>query len=421
MFFDEAKIFVASGKGGDGIVHFRKEKYIPRGGPDGGDGGKGGDIVIRVEPTMNTLSAFRRQRHFRAEDGKKGGGNDKFGRYGQDLIIAVPPGTVIRDSETGQLLGDLVNEDQQLIVCEGGRGGRGNARFATSRNQAPRMAEKGAPAQERWLELELRLIADIGVVGVPNAGKSTFLSVVTNAKPKIADYPFTTLQPNLGVADLDEHNSIILADIPGLIEGAHQGAGLGTAFLRHIQRTRILIHLIDGNSTDPLADFSQVNAEMALFDEDLGGKPQIVAINKVDIPQVRERLDDLMAMFKTHGFTPYKLSALTGEGARELLYAAARELERAEPVEPTDEELPTYSLGEDEIPFVISREPDGAWRISGKAVEQAALMTYWEYDEAVVRFQRMLERLGVEAALNEAGIESGDTVRIGEHELEWVT
>lgn len=418
-FLDEVTIEVASGRGGNGIVHFRREKFVPRGGPDGGDGGRGGDVILEVDPRLNTLAPFRRKRRFRAEDGRPGGGSNKTGRSGSDLVVKVPPGTQVRDAANGHVLADLVHPGQQLVVCKGGRGGRGNARFATSRNQAPRMAEKGEPGQERRLELELRLIADIGIIGVPNAGKSTFLSRVTHAKPKIADYPFTTLIPNLGVADLDEETSLVLADIPGLVEGAHEGVGLGTAFLRHVQRTRVLIHLLDGLSKDPLADYSQINTELALFDPNLGAKPQIVAINKVDLPEVRESIPKLKKRFKALGHDVLAISALTGEGLRELLYAAARKLVEEGPVAP-EEELPVYRPGPAAGEFTLEREPDGGWRVRGEAIERAAVMTYWEYDEAIRRFQSTLERLGIHDALREAGVKSGDTVRIGEYELEWV-
>jgi GTP-binding protein len=287
MFVDEARIRVTSGKGGDGIVHFRREKYIPFGGPDGGDGGHGGDVIIEVKHTLNTLAAFKHKLTFKAQDGAKGGGNNQTGRSAENLVIHVPPGTLVYVDASGELLGDLVEPGEQLVVCRGGRGGRGNSRFASSRNQAPRTAERGEPGEERNLRLELRLIADVGIIGVPNAGKSTFLAAVSNARPKIAAYPFTTIEPNLGVVMLDNENSLILADIPGLIEGAHQGIGLGHAFLRHIQRTRVLIHLLDGQAENPLLDYAQINSELALFDPDLANKPQVVALNKNDLPEVQ--------------------------------------------------------------------------------------------------------------------------------------
>ncbi|NIS80257.1 MAG: GTPase ObgE [Anaerolineales bacterium] len=419
MFFDEAKIFVASGRGGAGIVHFRREKYVSRGGPDGGDGGKGGDVILEVDAKLNTLSPFRRRIHFRAGEGGRGGGNNKTGRNGKDVIIAVPPGTVVREDETGGLLGDLVHPGQRLVVCQGGRGGRGNARFVSAQNQAPRMAEKGAPGEERWLQLELRLIADVGIIGVPNAGKSTLLAAVTNARPKIASYPFTTLQPNLGVAELDIDTVLVLADIPGLIEGAHEGVGLGSTFLRHIQRTKVLIHLIDGLSADPLADFSQINAELALFDEALTTKPQVIAINKLDLPEVEARWPALEAQFRDRGHQVFPISALAKRGLRELLYQTNQLLEQVEVETVTVQELPLYRPESDATEFEIVREGDESWRVKGKAVERAAEMTYWEYDEAVRRFQQLLERLGVEKALREAGARNGDTVHIGEYELEW--
>ncbi|MGD2162467.1 MAG: GTPase ObgE [Anaerolineales bacterium] len=419
MFVDEARIFVASGKGGDGAVHFRREKYVPRGGPDGGNGGKGGDIIVYVDPKKSTLSMFRRQRHFRAQDGKSGGGSNKTGRSADDVRIPVPPGTIIR-SEGGAIIGDLVQPDQELIVCQGGRGGRGNARYATARNQAPRMAEKGEPGEEKWIELELRLVADVGIIGVPNAGKSTFLAAVTNAKPKIAAYPFTTLAPNLGVVDLDIDVTMVLADIPGLIEGAHEGVGLGFEFLRHIQRTKVLIHLVDGTAPDPVADFSQINTELALFDDRLANKPQVVGINKMDLPHVQERLPELKQQFEELGFQIFEVSALAHQGLKELLWNAYHILQEVEEIRPDEEELPVYRPEPEIEDFAIVRETDGSWRIKGKAVERAADMTYWEYDEAVRRFQGLLEHLGIEEALRQAGIETGDTVKIGEYELEWI-
>ncbi len=419
MFFDEAKIFISSGRGGDGIVHFRREKYVPRGGPDGGDGGAGGDVVLEVDGKLNTLSAFRRASHFKAEAGRRGGGSNQTGRNGKDVVISVPPGTLVREEASGDLLGDLVQDSERLIVAHGGRGGRGNARYATSRNQTPRMAEKGAPGEDRWLLLELRLIADIGIIGVPNAGKSTLLSVVTNAKPKIADYPFTTLAPNLGVARLDDVD-LVLADIPGLIEGAHSGAGLGFDFLRHIQRTRVLIHLIDGFSADPIADYSQINAELALFDENLSGKPQVVAVSKMDLTDVEARWPELEKEFRKLGCREVRaISSINKRGLRELLGSARRALEEVEEQPEVDEELPVYRAEPDSAEFEITQLNDGEWRVKGSAIERAAAITYWEYDEAVRRFQHLLERLGIEAALREAGAEDGDTIHIGEYELEW--
>jgi GTP-binding protein len=417
MYFDEAVIQVRSGDGGDGAVHFRREKYVPRGGPDGGDGGRGGDVILQVDSKLNTLLGFAHKRKFAAENGGKGQGRDMRGKTAPPLFVAVPPGTVVREAATGELLGDLTEAGQVLVVARGGRGGRGNARFATSSNQTPRVAERGAPGEELTLKLELKLIADIGVVGVPNAGKSTFLASVTAAKPKIAPYPFTTLTPNLGVADLGDR-TLILADIPGLIEGAHRGVGLGFDFLRHIQRTRVLIHLLDGAGQDPLADFSQINTELSLFDEAILQKPQIVALNKMDLPEAQERWPQVQAELEKRGYTALAVSAVAQIGVRDLLYLAARTLETA-PIPAAVEDVPVYRPLFDEHDFNISREADGGFRVSGRRIERAARMTYWEFDEAVLRFQRILDALGVKRGLEEAGVKEGDTVRIGEYELEW--
>ncbi|WP_322807002.1 GTPase ObgE [Thermanaerothrix sp.] len=419
MFIDEARIYVRSGKGGDGIVHFHREKYVARGGPDGGDGGRGGDVILEVSPSLNTLVKFRYQRRFIAPDGERGGPNNMTGRSGEDLIIPVPPGTVVYDDDTGELLGDLTEPGQRLIVCRGGRGGRGNARFATPRNQAPRIAEKGEPGQERNLRLELKLIADVGIVGVPNAGKSSFLAAVTNAKPKIADYPFTTLEPNLGVADLDANTSLVLADIPGLVEGAHRGVGLGDAFLRHIQRTKVLIHLLDGLSPDPVADYAQINSELALFDPELTRKPMIVALNKIDLPEVQERWPQIQQALKERGVEATAISALRKIGLQPILWQCA-ELVKQAPAVPVREELPVYRPAADPRAFQVIRLPDGSFKVTGEAVERAAAMTYWEYEESVRRFQKLMETLGVDEALRQAGVQNGDTVFIGDHfELEW--
>ena len=418
MFLDEVEITVASGRGGDGAVHFRREKFVPRGGPDGGNGGRGGHVILEVIPTLNTLTAFRHRRIYRAADGERGGRSDRTGKEADDLTLHVPPGTLVRDAVTGDLLGDLKLPGERLRVCRGGRGGRGNARFANSRNQAPRMAERGEPGSERRLVLELRLIADVGIIGVPNAGKSTLLAALTNARPKIADYPFTTLQPNLGVARLDEDTSVVLADIPGLMEGAHLGIGLGSTFLRHIQRTRALIHLIDGESQDPVADFSQVNAELALFDPRLKARPQVVAVNKIDQPDVLASLPELETRFRQLGVRVLRVSALARTGSVELLRAAVQAMLRAAP-EPEADQVPVYRPDEEATAFRVEAEGQGAWRVRGRAIERAAEMTYWEFPEAVRRFQRILERLGVDDALRRAGAKQGDNVRIGGYELEW--
>jgi GTP-binding protein len=417
MFIDEVEIYVRSGKGGDGVIHFRREKYVPFGGPDGGDGGRGGDVVFAVKETLNTLFSFRQNQKFIAENGSRGGGNNQTGRSAEDLVVFVPPGTLIFDRDTEELLADLIDPDQRIVICKGGRGGRGNAKFANSRNKAPRIAEKGAPAEEKHLRLELKLIADVGLVGVPNAGKSTLLSVVTNAKPKIAPYPFTTLSPNLGVASLDEENTMVIADIPGLIEGAHEGVGLGHDFLRHIQRTKILIHLLDGMSDDPLIDFAQINSELALFDPGLSEKPQIVAFNKMDLPEVAARWPKVKNELTKRGYVSLAISAIDRSNVKELLYKA-QEILNDLPPEKEPDELPIYRMEKDPREFTIKHLPDG-WRVSGESIERAAKMTYWEYYQSIRRFQRILEKLGIDQALRDAGVKVGDSVYIGDHELEW--
>lgn len=417
MFIDEAVIYVQSGSGGAGVVHFRKEKYINKGGPDGGDGGRGGDVVLQVRPTLNTLSAFRHKTRYIAGNGAAGAKQRMTGRSAEELVILVPPGTLVYDDDSGELLGDLVHPDQRLLVCKGGRGGRGNVHFATSRNQAPRIAEKGEPGEEKNLRLELKLIADVGIVGVPNAGKSSLLAAVTNAKPKIANYPFTTIEPNLGVHDFNVDESLVLADIPGLIEGAHEGKGLGQSFLRHIQRTRVLIHVIDGLAEDPLADFTQTNNELALFDADLAKKPQIVAINKVDQPEVQEKQKKLTKTLQKKGYEVFVISALARTNLEPLLYKAL-ELVKLTPEPEPVERIPVYRAEEDPNAFTLEPVDDG-FRVHSKALIRAAEMTYWEHEASVRRFQHLIERLGVDAALREAGIQEGDTVYIGDYELEW--
>lgn len=417
MFIDEAKIYVKSGNGGNGAVHFRREKYVPRGGPDGGDGGRGGDIILKVQHTLNTLSSFRYNQKFIADDGKNGAKQKMTGRSADNLIINVPPGTIVYDDDTGELLGDLTERDQELLVCKSGRGGRGNIHFVSARHQVPRVGEKGEPGEEKNLRLELKLIADVGIVGVPNAGKSSLLAAVSNANPKIANYPFTTLEPNLGVVELDFDHSLVFADIPGLIEGAHRGAGLGDAFLRHIQRTKVLIHVIDGMAVDPLADFSQINSEMALYDPALKNKAQVVVFNKMDIPEVQDRWPEIRAELESHGYEPMAISAMARKDLKPVLWKALELVSNA-PDPEILEEIPIYKPEEDPRDFTIDIVEEG-YRVHGKAIERAAHMTYWEHDESVRRFQKLMTTLGVEEALRNAGIEEGDNVIIGEFELEW--
>jgi GTP-binding protein len=418
MFYDEVNVHVKAGDGGDGAVAFRREKYRPRGGPAGGNGGDGGDIVFYVDTHKSTLYHFTKRSHFKAGRGQHGRGSTQQGASGEDVRVAVPPGTMVYDAETGELVGDLTQASEELVVAEGGRGGRGNASFATATDQAPRIAEHGEPGEERWLRLELKVLADVGLVGMPNAGKSTLLASTTAARPKIAAYPFTTLQPNLGVVVLDPETEFVMADIPGLIEGAAEGKGLGHEFLRHVERTRVLVHLIDGLSGEPLEDFEAINRELGSYSESLAEKPQLVAFNKVDMPQAEERWPEVRKTLEKRGYPVMAISALTGENTRELLYRAAQILDEIPEEEPEPEEVPVFRLEEDEDRFVIERVEDG-WRVSGIAVERLAAMTVWNLDESVRRFQRQLRGIGVTQALRESGVEPGDTVTIGDTELVW--
>lgn len=422
--FDEVTIHVNAGDGGNGAVAFRREAYVPLGGPNGGSGGRGGNVYLRVDKRLNTLLPFRHKKHFKAQKGKNGSGKDQNGAYGKDEYIAVPPGTVVRDAETGELLADLLQDQQELLVAQGGRGGRGNAAFTSSTNRAPHFSEKGETGQARRLRLELKLIADIGIVGKPNAGKSTFLASVTAARPKIADYPFTTLIPNLGVAEIGER-SVVLADIPGLIEGAHQGAGLGDRFLKHIERTRVLIHLLDGAAENPLADFDAINDELQEYNPALARKPQIVGFNKMDLPDVQEHFKKLKTKLAKHDVEVIPLSAATGQGVRELLRGALAILDALPPQEDivAAETMPVFRPAPDEEAFTVElEEKDDStqiFRVRGIKVERVAQMTNWDQEEGVQRTHRVLQALGVNAALRAAGIQEGDYVRIGDIEVEW--
>lgn len=416
---DQVKIYVRSGDGGNGVIRFRREKSVPRGGPAGGDGGHGGSVILRVNPKISSLALFQNRIHFKATPGEAGGSANKTGATADDLVVEVPAGTVVRDAESGDLIADLVRVGDEVVVAPGGRGGRGNARFTTSSNQAPRVAEKGEPGVEHWLLLELKLIADVGIVGVPNAGKSTLLSVISNARPKIADYPFTTLEPNLGVVTYDDRD-LVVADIPGLVEGAHMGVGLGHSFLRHVQRTRLLVHLLNGANDDPIADFNQINQELALYDDKLGVRPQIVVLNKIDMPEVAERWKQIKADLKALGVEePLAISAATTENVQRLVQRMFTEIDSLPEPEPLAEEMPVYSLPETDVSFSVEKLSEGEYRVVGKRIERAAAMTYWDYDEAILRFQRLLDTVGVTDALRAAGVQEGDTVHIGDHELEW--
>ena len=418
--YDEAKIYVKGGDGGDGIVAFRREKYVPRGGPAGGHGGKGGNVIFEVDPQLNTLIHFKKRSHFRADRGIRGGGKSMTGAEGENMIVPVPPGTIVRDAETGNLLADLVEPGQQAVVAHGGRGGRGNIAFKSANNQAPKMAERGLPGEERWITLELKLIADAGLVGMPNAGKSTFISVVSAARPKIADYPFTTLQPNLGVVVM-EHRDMVLADIPGLIEGAAEGAGLGHQFLRHIERSRLLIHLLNGASPDPLAEFEQINKELVQFSDRLAQKPQIVVLNKIDLPEAQAHWPAVQARAKELELPVYQISAVTQQGIKELIGRVFSYLDELPEEQLFEEEVPVFTLGQDNDYFEIEKLPNNAgWRITGPRITELAVQTYWDVDQAVMRVHQILERMGVNTAMRKAGVEEGDTVFFDDIELQWM-
>ncbi|MEM7533590.1 MAG: GTPase ObgE [Chloroflexota bacterium] len=422
MFFDQAKIYVKSGDGGNGLVAFRREKYVARGGPSGGNGGRGGHVYLVVDPQLNTLQAYKYKIHHRADNGVNGGRSDMTGANGDHLRLPVPPGTVARDADTGELLADLTHENQSVCILRGGRGGRGNNAFKSSRNKAPRISERGEPGEERWIDLELKLVADIGIIGVPNAGKSTLLSVVSAAKPKIASYPFTTVIPNLGVAELD-HRQMVLADIPGLLEGAHSGVGLGLDFLRHIERTRILIHVLSGDSPDPLGDLEAINQELALFNPALEEKPQLVVFNKMDLPDAQELWPLIKEAIEEQDLPILEISAVARQNIQPMLYRVQAMLDALPPVEPpiSDEEefLTEITPADDERAFTISPLDEGAWRVEGIAIERTAKMTNWDYYEASLRFQRILDAMGISEALRDAGVEDEDVIHIGDIELVW--
>ncbi|MBV8372282.1 MAG: GTPase ObgE [Candidatus Eremiobacteraeota bacterium] len=417
QFIDEASITVAAGNGGDGIVAWRREKYIPKGGPAGGDGGHGGSVYLAADPELSTLVEFRFRRTFSAESGKPGGTSNKSGKSGDDLTIAVPVGTLAYRSLEGKsetFLADLAQAGAQVIVAKGGRGGLGNQHFATSTRQAPRFAERGEPGERCTLRLELRLLADCGIIGVPNAGKSTLLSVVSAARPKIADYPFTTLEPQLGVVRVSDEESFVMVDVPGLIEGAHAGAGLGDQFLKHVERTRALVHVLDGAKSlqEILHDKTTIETELAAWNPKLVEKPALLTLNKLDLPNARERLAELRERFPAiRG-----ISAATREGVQDLVYAIARVVESAPvpeivvPPPAVIELLPADA-------FVLERARDGAFELSGGRIERLAAMTNFDSDESLIRFERILAKMGVDKKLREMGAVEGDTVRIGTYEF----
>lgn len=430
MFYDHTKIFVKAGDGGNGSIHFRREKFAPLGGPDGGDGGRGGSIYMEATANINTLVDYRYRQHFKAEAGEAGARQKMHGAKGDDIVLRVPCGTVVRDADTQELVADLVDEGQQVMIARGGRGGLGNVHFATSTHQAPREAQNGEPGEERWLALELRLIADVGLVGYPNAGKSTLLSVVTAAKPKIADYPFTTLVPNLGVVEVGQVGDdfgFVLADIPGLIEGAAQGHGLGYEFLRHIQRTRLLIHVIDGASYehDPWQSLQAINQELSEYDDHLATRPQIIAFNKIDLPAAQERWEAFKAQAEEAGYAVFAISAAAHQGTRELMQAVSFRLQEMqhEEAERAAEQVVSDMAGpvlrpQPEDAFSVTKE-NGVFVVHGKRIERAVAMTNQGSDESMDRLQVTMEKMGVTRALEAAGVQVGNPVRFGKVELYW--
>jgi GTPase len=413
-FLDRVRVLVRAGAGGKGVISFRREAHVPRGGPDGGDGGRGGDVVLRVDPGLTTLSELRFRRTLAATSGEAGAKKDRSGRAGKDLELRVPEGTIVTDVATGERVADLVAPGQTVIVARGGQGGRGNARFVSSTRRVPRIAEDGQRGESRELELELKLVADVGLAGLPNAGKSSLLAAMTRAQPKIADYPFTTLTPNLGVARLDDRE-LVVADIPGIIEGAHAGAGLGEEFLRHVERTRLIVHVVDLARDDPLADVATIDAELAAYGRGLAERPTLFALNKIDLAEAR---DHLKATKKRLGPEAIALSAATGEGVEDLVKRIFRTVPPREAVaapEPAERRIAFARGGKD---WNVARE-GGTYRVHGDRVERLASGLDWSSPDSAAYFQRLLQRNGIERELRRLGVRDGDTVRIGERELEW--
>ncbi|HLR73330.1 MAG TPA: GTPase ObgE [Pseudogracilibacillus sp.] len=421
MFVDKVSIYVKAGDGGNGIAAFRREKYVPKGGPAGGDGGNGGDIVFKVDEGLSTLMDFRYNRHFKASRGENGMSKGKHGKNADSYIIPVPPGTTVYDEDTKEVIADLVTHNQEAIIVKGGRGGRGNIRFANPRNPAPNMSENGEPGEERNINLELKVIADVGLVGFPSVGKSTLLSVVSAARPKIADYHFTTLAPNLGVVDTSDGRSFVMADLPGLIEGAHEGVGLGYQFLRHIERTRLIVHIIDMASTegrDPYEDYQTIKEELLAYDGDLGSKKQIIVANKMDMPDAEEHLKDFKEKLEENE-SVYPISTITKEGITALLYEIADQLEKIPKLEVEEETVIIQPKVKEEA-FVITREDDGAFVLTGDKIERLFKMTNFDSDEAVQRFARQMRQMGIDQALREKGASDGDVVRLLNYEFEFI-
>jgi GTPase len=430
MFVDKAKVFVKGGDGGDGLVAFRREKYVPEGGPAGGDGGNGGDVVFRVDEGLRTLMDFRYQKHFKADRGVKGRNKSMHGANAEDMVVRVPPGTVVVDDDTHEIIADLVRHGQEVVVAKGGRGGRGNTRFATPNVPAPEIAENGEEGEERWVVLELKVMADVGLVGFPSVGKSTLLSVVSAARPKIAAYHFTTLTPNLGVVDVSEGRSFVMADLPGLIEGAHEGVGLGHEFLRHVERTRVIVHVVDMSGTDgrdPYEDFIKINEEVKLYNAKLEQRPQIAVANKMDMPDSEENLKAFREQLAAShpDMQIYAISALTREGVQELLYKIADLLETIPETAIVEEvgeveERKVYRLEKkDEKDFTISRDND-VFVVESPSIERLIKRTNFSTQDGIARFARILRNIGIDKELRKLGAVDGQTIRIADIEFEFV-
>ncbi|MEK3852983.1 GTPase ObgE [Cytobacillus sp. FSL H8-0458] len=429
MFVDQVKVYVKGGDGGNGMVAFRREKYVPNGGPAGGDGGKGANVVFEVNEGLRTLMDFRYQRHFKAPRGEHGMSKNQHGRNSKDMIVKVPPGTVVTDAESGEVIADLTEHGQRAVIARGGRGGRGNTRFATPANPAPELSEHGEPGQERDVVLELKLLADVGLVGFPSVGKSTLLSVVSSARPKIAEYHFTTIAPNLGMVETEDGRSFVMADLPGLIEGAHSGVGLGHQFLRHIERTRVIVHVIDMAAVegrDPFEDYLTINKELKEYNLRLTERPQIIVANKMDMPDAEENLNKFKEQLD-EDYPIFPISALTRQGLRDLLFAVADKVEETpefplshEEEEDTGVHRVLYKHEAEQTEFVITRDPAGVFVVSGDAIEKLFKMTDFSRDESVRRFARQLRGMGVDDALREKGAKDGDTVKLLDYEFEFI-
>lgn len=423
IFVDQVKILIKSGNGGDGCISFRREKYIPNGGPDGGDGGRGGDIIFVVDDSLNTLYDFRHRKHYKAQNGEPGKGSNCHGKNAQDLIIKVPRGTIIKEAESEKVIVDLAYDDSRIALLKGGRGGKGNQHFATPTMQIPKYAQPGGRGKELWVILELKSIADVGLVGFPNVGKSTFLSRISNARPKIADYHFTTLSPNLGVVDMEHGKGFVVADIPGLIEGAAEGIGLGHEFLKHIERTKVLVHLVDAagvEGRDPIDDINKINSELYQYNPDLLSKPQVIAANKIDAMVNDDRIQQIKKAFESEDIKVFPISAVTGKGIKELLYHIKSLLDQL------DEHTVIYhqeyfidSLDNNDEPICVEKHDDGTFHISGKSIEKMLGYTHLDTEKGFIFFQNFLKENGIIGELEKLGIEEGDTVKLYDLEFEY--